>query len=312
MIFSESDGLPGTIVDRYGDVLTWTCICAGMEQRRSVVLDTLAEIYKPSAVVERNDNWLRGKDGLESQKGVLSGEYMGPVIIEEGGLRFHVDVLEGPKTGFFMDQRHHREATARFARGRRVLDACCADGGFGLQAAARGALSVHFIDSVEPALERARENAKRNGLKTPFTFDAADALERLGELVDQKAEYDLVVLDPPAFARSRRHLETATRAYQRLNINAFQLLSKDGILATSSCSQAVREPDFLKIVRYSARKAGVSLRLLYRGFQPPDHPVLDAMPETHYLKFYIFQLVSGFGFRVSGTEATELRPTNET
>lgn len=291
--FSESDGLPGTIIDRYGDVLTWTCICAGMEQRRDMMLDVLEKIYQPRAIIERNDSWLRGKDDLESQKGVLRGDYTGPVAIKEGALTFQVDVLNGPKTGFFMDQRHHRILTARFAKDLRVLDVCCADGGFGLQAASHGAASVHFIDSAEHALERVKENAQCNKIETPLTFDNVDALDRMGELVDEKASYDLIILDPPAFAKSRRHVETATRAYQRMNISGFQLLSDQGILATSSCSQAIKESDFLKIVRYSARKAGVSLRLLYRGMQPPDHPVMDAMPETQYLKFYVFQKMPG-------------------
>ena len=293
VVFSESDGLPGTIIDRYNDVLTWTCICAGMEQRRDLILDVLEKIYRPSAIIERNDSWLRSKDDLESKTGVLRGDYNGPVEIEEGGLTFQVDVLNGPKTGFFMDQRHHRALTARFAKERRVLDVCCADGGFGLQAAHQGAASVHFIDSAAHALERVKENAQRNGIETSLTFDNTDALDRMGKLVDDKASYDLIILDPPAFAKSRRHVETATRAYQRMNISGFQLLSDQGILATSSCSQAIKESDFLKIVRYSARKAGVSLRLLYRGMQPPDHPVIDAMPETQYLKFYVFQKMPG-------------------
>lgn len=289
VVFSESDGLPGTIIDRYGDVLTWTCICAGMEQRRDLLLDVLEEIYQPRAIIERNDSWLRSKDDLERQTGILRGNYDGPVGINEGGLTFQVDVLSGPKTGFFMDQRHHRILTARFAKDRRVLDVCCADGGFGLQAAHQGAASVHFIDSAAHALERAKENAHRNGIETPLTFDNFDALDRMGELVEAHASYDLVILDPPAFAKNRRHIEKATRAYQRMNISGFQLLSDQGILATSSCSQTIKETDFLKIIRYSARKAGVSLRLLYRGMQPPDHPILDAMPETRYLKFYVFQ-----------------------
>ena len=289
LAFSESDGLPGTIIDRYGDVLTWTSICFGMEKRREALLDTLETLVKPKAIVERNDVWLREKDMLERQKGILRGQYDGPVTIEEQGVKFEVDVLNGPKTGFFMDQRHHREAVARFAKGKSVLDVCCADGGFGLTAAAAGASSVHFIDSAGHALERARANAKRNDVPSVLFFDEADALVRLGELVEQGKKYDIVILDPPAFAKSKRHLETATRAYQRLNISAFQLLSENGILATSSCSQAVKEPEFLKILRYSARKTNSSIRMLYRGFQPPDHPVLDTMPETQYLKFYVVQ-----------------------
>ena len=293
LAFSESDGLPGTIIDRYGDVLTWTSICFGMEKRRAMLLDVLEDMLQPAAIVERNDSWLRGKDALPQSKGILRGDYDEPVTIEEGGVSFEVDVLDGPKTGFFMDQRLHREAVARLSRGAAMLDVCCADGGFGLQAAAGGAASVHFLDSAGHALERVRANATLNDIRIPLTYDESDALERLGELVQAQQRFDVVVLDPPAFAKSRRHLESATKAYQRLNISAFQLLSDNGFLATSSCSQALKEADFLKLVRYSARRAGIDMRLVFRGFQPPDHPVLDAMPETHYLKFYVFQKVKG-------------------
>ena len=289
LLFSESDGFPGTIVDRYGDVLTWTCISYGMELWRDALLDILEDLYQPRAIVERNDTWLRGKDDLPSSKGILRGTDPGIVSIEENGVTFAVDPVNGPKTGFFMDQREHRRFIASLAKGKRVLDVCCADGGFGLQAAHHGAASVHFIDSSAKALERTAHNAQSNRLETPFTFDEADALDRLGELVKQGETFDLIILDPPAFAKSRRHIDTATRAYQRMNISGMQLLSDDGILATSSCSQAIKETDFLKIIRYAAKKTNTPLNTLYRGFQPADHPVLDSMPETRYLKFYTFQ-----------------------
>ncbi|SHK13241.1 class I SAM-dependent rRNA methyltransferase [Rhodothermus profundi] len=290
LVFSESDGLPGTIIDRYGDVLTWTCLCYGMEQRRELLLDLLEELLRPRAIIERNDHALREKDGLPQRRGVLRGQYGGPVEIVEEGVRFRVDVLEGLKTGFFLDQRLHRPVVARLARGRRVLDVFSADGGFGLMAAAHGAAHVHLLDISETAMERARTNARLNGLDTNrLTFDVANALDRLGELVAQGATYELIVLDPPAFARSKRHLDDARRAYQRINISALRLLPPGGLLATASCSQAVDEATFLKIIHYSARRAGCALRLLYRGTQPPDHPVLEAMPETAYLKFFLFQ-----------------------
>lgn len=289
LAFSESDGLPGTIIDRYGDVLTWTTLCYGIEQRRDLLLNALIDLLEPEAIIERNDVALRAKDDLPESVEVLRGSYAGPVEIEEEGVRFEVDVLYGPKTGFFLDQRLHRRMVSRLARGRRVLDVCCADGGFGLLAAAAGAESVHLIDSSQQALERVQANAERNGLSERVTVEQADALERLGELAREGAPYDLVVLDPPAFAKSRRHIDTATKAYQRLNINALQLLPPGGILGTSSCSQAIDEDSFVKIIQYSARKAGAPLRQLYRGTQPPDHPILASMPETHYLKFFIFQ-----------------------
>jgi 23S rRNA (cytosine1962-C5)-methyltransferase len=289
LAYSESDGLPGTIIDRYGDVLTWSTLSYGMERHRDALLDGLEALVGPKAVVERNDNPLRGKDGLPENKGVLRGTYEGPVEIEEGGLRFEVDVLEGPKTGFFIDQRFHRAMVRRFAGGRRVLDVFCADGGFGLHAAAGGAAAVHLLDVSGLALERAARNAERNGLRGTITLEQANALDRLGAMVDEGQRYDLVILDPPAFAKSRRHVESAVRSYQRININALQLLPPGGLLATASCSQAIDEGDFVKLLRYAARRAGAQLRLLYRGTQPPDHPVLEAMPETHYLKFYLFQ-----------------------
>lgn len=290
LAYAEADGLPGTIVDRYGEVVTFTTLSAGMEQRRDAILDALESLVHPACVVERNENPLRAKDGLSQSSGVLRGEYPGPVEIEEGGARFRVDVLGGLKTGFFLDQREHRHAVGRFARGRAVLDVCCADGGFGLHAAVGGAASVRFLDASADALDRARENAELTGLDaSTLAFERADALQRLGDMVDEGQRYGLVVLDPPAFAKSRQHADEAEKAYQRLNISGFRLLEPGGFLATASCSQAVSEADFLRIVRYSARRANVRLRLVYRGGQPPDHPILDAMPETHYLKFFVFQ-----------------------
>lgn len=289
VIFSESDGLPGTIVDRYGDVLTWSCLSYGMAQRREWVLDALEEFLHPSAIVERNDALLRAKDELPESTGILRGTLDGPVTIEEEGVSFEVDVLNGPKTGFFIDQRLNRRMVGAVARGRRVLDVFCADGGFGLLAAAGGAQEVHMVDVSASALERVAANAARNGLAERVRVEQADALDHLGALVREGARYDLIVLDPPAFAKSRRQIEQATKAYQRINITALQMLEPGGILATASCSQAISEADFVRIVEYSARRAGAALRLLYRGTQPPDHPVLESMPETQYLKFFLFQ-----------------------
>lgn len=291
LIFGESDGFPGTIVDRYGDVLTWTCLSFGMEQQRDLVLGLLEERLKPAAIVERNDVWLRGKDGLPEQKGVIRGALEGPVRIQENGILFDVQVLDGPKTGFFIDQRMNRAFVGRLARGRSVLDVCCADGGFSLHAAAGGASSVLALDIAETALVRARHNAALNGLEDKITFHLCDALEELDRLKEQGKSFDLIVLDPPAFAKSKKHLVAATRAYQRINITAMQLLNPGGILATSSCSHALEEKEFLKIVHYSAIKAGSTLRTLHHGCQPPDHPVLDAMPETQYLKFIVVQKI---------------------
>ncbi len=288
-VFSESDGLPGTIVDVYGEIVCWSTLCAGVDQRREALLDAIESLLGPRAIIERNDDALRAKDGLPERRGVVRGALDGPVAIEEHGLRFEIDPLEGPKTGWFLDQRLHRAELRRFARGRRVLDVFSADGGFGLQAAAAGAAHVQLVDGSAAALERARRNAALNGLGDRVELEKADALDRLARLADAPEGHDLVVLDPPAFAKSRRHVAAARRAYQSININALRLLPERGVLATSSCSHAIDEREFESLLRYSARRAGCGLRVLYRGSQPPDHPVLVGMPETHYLKFTVVQ-----------------------
>jgi 23S rRNA (cytosine1962-C5)-methyltransferase len=288
-VHGEADGIPGTVVDRYDDVLAWSTVCAGIERRRERLLDALQEIAAPRAIVQRDDNWLRAKDGLEEARGVLRGELDGPATIVEDGVTFAVDVLEGPKTGTFLDQRFHRLAVRPFAREGRVLDAFCADGGFGLHAAAAGARSVLLMDASQPALDRALANAERNGLAERCAFERADLLDRIPAMAAEEPRFDLVILDPPAFAKSRRNVEAATRAYQLLNINALKLLAPHGILATSSCSTAFPEKEFEKVLAYAARKADCRLRVLFRGSQPPDHPVLPTMPETAYLKFVVVQ-----------------------
>ncbi len=290
LVYGESDGLPGVVIDRYGDFLTWTCISAGMEQYRDALLEAARQMVGARHVVERNDNVLREKDGLKQRSGFLSDEADPIATIVEAGLRFGVDVVGGPKTGFFIDQRFHRAHIRRYARSARVADVFCADGGFGLHAAHAGAVQVDLVDSSSAALDRAEKNAARNGLSERVSVHKADALSWLSQSSD-KSKYDLVILDPPAFARRRRDVEQAVRAYQSININALRMLDRRGILATSSCSQALTEEHFLKIIRYAARKAGRTLRLLYRGCHPPDHPILDSMPETAYLKFFVFQCV---------------------
>lgn len=291
LVYGESDGLPGTVVDQYGDVLTWTALSAGIEMRRGILLDALESLLQPRAIVERNDVSLRTKDGLEQSTGVLRGSLDGLVEIHEEGVRFAVDVLNGPKTGFFIDQKPNRLAIRLFAKNRTVLDPFCADGGFGLHAAFAGASRVDLADVSADALARATHNAAINDLSHLTTFEKADALESLAGYVDEGRSYGLVILDPPSFAKSRRNLDDATKAYQRININALQLLEDRGILATSSCSQALSEAEFQKIVSYAAKRTGKRLRLLYRGSGSPDHPTMLAMPDTEYLKFFVFQLM---------------------
>jgi 23S rRNA (cytosine1962-C5)-methyltransferase len=291
VLHGEADGVPGTVIDRYGDVLAWSTVCAGIEARRERLLDALGEIAAPRAIVQRDDQWLRAKDGLEEARGVLRGTLEGPVPIEEDGVRMDVDVLHGPKTGTFLDQRFHRHAMRTFVRDATVLDAFCADGGFGLHAAVGGARNVLMMDASEAAIARAAANAERSGVADRVETEAADLMDRLPAMAGEERRFDVVILDPPAFAKSRRHVDAATRAYQLLNINALRLLAPYGILATSSCSTAFPEKEFEKVLHYAARKAECRLRVLFRGSQPPDHPVLPSMPETAYLKFVVVQRV---------------------
>jgi 23S rRNA (cytosine1962-C5)-methyltransferase len=286
----EADGIPGTVIDRYGEVLVFSTICAGVDLRREWLWDLLESIDRPRAIVQRDDNWLRAKDGLAEVREVVRGTLDRPVVVEEEGVRFQIDVLQGPKTGFFLDQRFHRSMMRRFVRGKRVLDLFCADGGFGLHAAAAGAAHVALADSSGPALDRARANAEASGLTETTSFRQADLMDAVPEWASlENGEWDVIILDPPAFAKSRRHVEAAQRAYQLLNINAMAMLPVGGILATSSCSSAIDEKDFEKILRYSAKRGGARFRLLHRGSQPLDHPILPEMPETEYLKFRVLQ-----------------------
>ena len=289
MLYGESDRLPGTIIDRYQNVFTWTNLCYGIEKRKDSLFEALIDLFDPKAIIERNDTWLRGKDELKENKGISYGKLPENLEIEENGVVFGIDAMNGPKTGFFIDQRLNRKLVSQFAIGRRVLDVFCSDGGFGLQAAAAGADKVDLVDASETALERASANAKRNGLQQKVNLIHVDAMDHLKTLVDEKAEYDLVILDPPAFAKSRRNTQNALSAYQHININGLKLLNTGGLLATASCSQAVAEKDFLKTIRYAAKKANCHLKMIHRGSPPPDHPILDAMPETSYLKFFLFE-----------------------
>ncbi len=289
LIFSESDGLPGTVVEKYGPVLTWSTLSYGMAQRRDTILLALDDLLKPTAIVERNDHWLRKKEGLEEQTSVLRGRYAGEVLIKEAGLTFAVDALRDPMTGLALDQRQHRAVVRQCATGRRVLDAYAAQGAYGLQAAAGGATDVHMLEISTPARERAAANAERNGLRDRIRLEAVDALQHLGGLAREGARYDLVLLHPPAFARSRRQIASATRAYEELNTSAFELLAPGGLLATTSASPAIDEEAFVAILRESAQQAGTGLRVLHRGHQPPDFPTLESMDETRYLSFFLLE-----------------------
>ena len=299
LIFGEADGLPGVTVDRFEDVLVTQIMSLGMELRKDVIYRALLGALAAMGVgirgiYERSESPLRAKEGLEP----LSGWYEGAphsggteTVITENGIKYRVDFENGQKTGFFLDQKYNRRAAARIAPGLRVLDCFTHTGSFALNCAAAGAAQVTAVDVSESAVELARANAHLNGLEDRVEFVAADVFELLPRLLDEGAGYDFVILDPPAFTKSRRTVKSAGRGYKEINYRAMRLLPRGGYLATASCSHFMEPELFEKMLRSAARDAGVGLREVEVRKQAPDHPILWDVPETEYLKFYIFQIV---------------------
>ncbi|MBR6951421.1 MAG: class I SAM-dependent rRNA methyltransferase [Oscillospiraceae bacterium] len=302
LVHGEADGMPGLTVDRYGPLLSVQTACLGMERIRGVLFRELVSVLEAggqtvSGLYERNDLPLREKEGLEQKKGWYPLEdrplpESAVTEIVENGVRYLVDVAEGQKTGFFLDQKYNRRAAARIAAGKRVLDCFTHTGSFGLNAAQAGAERVTCVDISAQAVEMARANAERNGLTDRMEFVCGDVFELLTRLTEEKCrEYDYVILDPPAFTKSRDTAEAAARGYKEINRRAMKLLPRGGYLATCSCSHFMTDEMFRRMLASAARDAAVSLRQIEARQQAPDHPVLWNVPETEYLKFYLFQVV---------------------
>jgi 23S rRNA (cytosine1962-C5)-methyltransferase len=290
-VFGESDRLPGLVVDRYGDYLVVQALSAGMERFKDILIRSLEAVVHPKGIVWRSDAPVRLLEGLsEDSPTVLSGTVPPRVEITLENGSFYVDLISGQKTGFYFDQRDNRQALAPLCAGKRVLDAFCYSGGFGLAAARAGAKEVVFVDSSQDALELAEANARLNGVGERCTFVHGDALQLLSHPSPGGA-FDVISVDPPSYARSKKHLPVALKAYEKLNALAIAALPKNGLLASSSCSHFVDREAFLETLRRAARKAKRSLRLLDLRSQAKDHPILLAMPETEYLKFVICQVI---------------------
>ncbi len=289
VMYSEGDFLPGLIVDRYGDVLSVQILTAGMETVREIVLDALERVFSPRLVYERSEGGGRRLEGLEERKGPVRGGGTAAEEIETDGLRFLVDVSAGPKTGFFLDQRANRNIVRRLAEGKDVLDGFCAAGGFGLYALAGGAKSVLAVDSSRQAVETARANVDRNGFSSRWAGESADLFQALRDMAASGRRFDLVVLDPPSFTKSREGREGAIRGYRDINRTGLSVLSPGGLLATSSCTQLVDVAKWKEALADAAADAGADLELVAWGGQPPDHPVLLSVPETEYLKFAVYR-----------------------
>ncbi len=292
LVYSEADLLPGLIVDRYAEYLVVQILTLGLEVRRQVLLDLLIDRLRPRAIQERSEAGARRREGLPPRTGACYGEVPDEVMIDDGGLQAFVDLRGGQKTGYFLDQRENRRATAEYARNRRVLDCFCHSGMFGLAAAKAGAASVLGVDIDSGVLRLAERNATMNGLDGSCRFVEANAFDYLRQAVVEREEYDLVVLDPPAFTKSRLRVDQALRGYKEINLRALRLLSRGGILVTCSCSHHVPAGLFQEVVLDAAADVGRQLRLLERRGQASDHPVLLGVPETEYLKCLILEDVT--------------------
>jgi 23S rRNA (cytosine1962-C5)-methyltransferase len=284
LVHAEADGLPGLVVDRYCDVLVVQSNAAGMARLEPQVVDALQALLSPAAIVLRNDAPARALEGLGDEIHIAAGSLSAPVRLEENGAAFPVDVLAGQKTGWFYDQRENRRFVASLARGARLLDLYCYSGGFALMAAQAGATAAVGIDRSEPALRLAAEAAALNGVGQRCTFRRGEVFAEMARLAAGGERYDIVVADPPPFARSRREAPAALRGYRKLARLAAALTAPGGILFLASCSHNVGAEDFAETVRRGLGDAGRAARILRSAGAAPDHPVHPALPETAYLK----------------------------
>lgn len=303
LIFGEADGFPGLTVDRFDDVLVAQVLSLGMERHKNQIFSLLLRVLREmgervKGVYERNDVKIRELEGMSENKGIaqipeneLTEADLMPIIVENG-LSYMVDVVNGQKTGFFLDQKYNRQAVARIAKGKHVLDCFTHTGAFALNAARGAAASVTAVDISGEALKTAQQNILRNHLVDVVTTREANVFELLTELKAQgHAPYDFIILDPPAFTKSSSTVRSAFRGYKEINLKAMKLLPRGGYLATCSCSHFMEDALFVKMLHEAARDAQVSLRQIEARQQAPDHPILYNVPETDYLKFYLFQVV---------------------
>lgn len=300
VIFGEADFLPGLVIDKYEDVLVVECLALGMEQFKETIVSFLKEELakdgiKVRGVYERSDANERTKEGLPKVKGFIGEEFDTNVEITENGVRYLVDVVNGQKTGFFLDQKYNRLAMQRICKGKKVLDCFTHMGTFALNAGIAGAADVTGLDISEYAVQQANENARRNGLENTVHFRCANVLDELPKLALSGEQYDVVILDPPAFTKSRQATKNAIKGYREINMKGLKLVKDGGYLATCSCSHFMTQELLEKTVKEAAKATHKRLRQVEFRTQAPDHPILWAnstnVPESYYLKFYIFQVV---------------------
>jgi 23S rRNA (cytosine1962-C5)-methyltransferase len=288
VVHGEADLLPALIVDRYGDYFVLQTLNQGMDRAKATIIDCLNEVFAPKGIIARNDAGVRTLEQLPLESGALQGEVPATVIVQVNGFQFHADVVKGQKTGIFLDQRENYVAAGQYAHGR-ALDCFTSSGGFALHMA-RECESVEAVDSSPDALALASRNASANGIGN-VEFREGNVFELLSGYASARRQFSTVVLDPPAFAKSRKSIEGAMRGYKDINLRALRLLGPGGILVTCSCSHHVSEAMLLEVVAEAALDAGRTLRVLERRTQGRDHPILLTVPETHYLKCLILQVI---------------------
>ena len=296
IIFGEADFLPGLVVDKFSDVLVVQSLALGIDRLKGTIIDALKEILAEDGiqirgVYERSDAKVRRQEGMELTKGFIGEEFPTLVQIEENGVKYEVDIKDGQKTGFFLDQKYNRLAIQRLCKDAKVLDCFTHTGSFALNAGIAGAESVLGVDASETAVNQARRNAELNGLEGKVKFLCEDVFELLPELEEKGEKFDVVILDPPAFTKSRKTIKNATKGYREINMRGMKLVKPGGYLATCSCSHFMDYELFTKTIHQAAQNVHKRIRQVEYRTQAPDHPILWSAEESYYLKFYVFQIV---------------------
>lgn len=291
LVWSESDGLPGVIIDRYGDHLVLQTLTLAMDMKKDVIVQALQQLVSPKSIIERNDAPIRKAEGMELHTSVLAGEAPGTFEMTTQGLVFEVNLLQGQKTGFYLDQIPNYAGVAQYAAGKKVLDCFANQGAFALACAKAGASQVQAVEISEECVELIRRNAARNQLQIePYAVNVFDLLK---DLERQNARYDLIILDPPSFTKSKGKLQDAMRGYKEIHLRALKLLNPEGLLATFCCSHHVSREHFMEAINEAAVDAKKTLRQLAEFTQGADHPIITTLPETEYLKGWLFELTPG-------------------
>jgi 23S rRNA (cytosine1962-C5)-methyltransferase len=291
LVFAEADFLPALIVDKFGPYLVLQTLALGIDIYKDTIVEILAEMFEPAGIYERNDVPVRELEGLDQRKGYLRGEFPTLIEVRENGLPFYADIENGQKTGFFYDQRENRTVLKDFVAGARVLDCFCHTGSFAVHAARYGAEHVSAVDISAPAVELAVRNAALNGVGDRCDFQVANAFDVLRGLSDERKNFDVVILDPPAFTKNRGGIEGAARGYKEINLRGLKLVRPGGFLVTCSCSYHIDREFFAAIVLDAARDARRTVRQVEYRTQAKDHPILPAAPETNYLKFLVLEVL---------------------